>query len=170
MEFERHDTQYTSMSIASLGASTLPDAKVAPRVVYLEKPSQVFGTGESKRALINRPNFGDISDISGAQCKPTRVRSIERDPLNVDDIEGAKAKYRDRFFDTKRHVDPLQPDYQLPSYKLAPVDPPKFVKDPMNIDDIEGTRTRQKKLMIQRDTMKVDDIEGAQAGWKPKHM
>lgn len=162
--------QYTSMSIASLGASTLPDAKIHPKVVYLEKPVDVFRGSEVKRALIDRPNFGDISDIEGAHPRPTKTRNYLSNALRVDDIEGAKAKYRDRFFDTKRNVDPLQPEYKLPSYSMAPIEPPKFVKDPMNIDDIDGTRTKQKKLAIQRDTMNVDDIEGARPGWKPRHM
>jgi len=170
MQFGDHDTQYTSMSIASLGASTLPDAKLHPKVVYLEKPAEVFATEQSKRVLTNRPKFSDISDIDGAHPKLTKQRNYESKILHVDDIDGAKAKYRDRFFDTKRNVDPLQPEYKLPSYKVEPLAPPKFVKDAMNIDDIEGTRTKQKKFTIQRDTMNVDDIEGARSGWKPRHI
>eukprot|EP00602_Paraphysomonas_sp_CaronLab_P004725 CAMPEP_0185020760 /NCGR_PEP_ID=MMETSP1103-20130426/3401_1 /TAXON_ID=36769 /ORGANISM="Paraphysomonas bandaiensis, Strain Caron Lab Isolate" /LENGTH=501 /DNA_ID=CAMNT_0027551861 /DNA_START=17 /DNA_END=1522 /DNA_ORIENTATION=+ len=159
------------MSIATLGDSTLPDAKSKPKVAYIEKPADVFGNSsiESRKFLV-KPNLHDVSDIDGARPKGVRQRNYESKALYVDDIDGARAKFHDKFLHTKRHVDPLQPDYKLPSVTLAPYEPPKFIKNSMEIDDIEGTRTKQRKVAPSRDTMNLDDIEGSRAGWKPRHM
>lgn len=63
-------------------------------------------------------------------------------------------------------MNPLDPQYPLPSY--VPVEPQdtKFIKDPLHISDIDGARSRAKKEFSTRDVLGVDDIEGARPGLK----
>ena len=60
----------------------------------------------------------------------------------------------------KRHLNPLQPKYQLPKGNPYPPYEPKFLKDSINVDDIEGAKP--KKIigrMLTRDTMNINDIK-----------
>jgi hypothetical protein len=169
-----HEDQYTTMSIASLGASTLPD----------QKPKE-------KRFAIKNTN--DISDIEGARCEPkankysnkpaflqsdvpgstskalTHSRNVRDLQLYIDDIDGTRHSIKDRMMRTTRHVNPLLPEYPLPSF--IPVEPvePKFMRDSMNIDDIDGTRSKPPKLYTMRDTISCNDIVGAQANFRARH-
>lgn len=52
------------------------------------------------------------------------------DPLRIDDIEGARPKAHE--FKTTRHIDPLQPKYQLPKANEISIDVGRtFIKDPL---------------------------------------
>jgi len=116
----------------------------------------------------NKPNFHVPDDIGGA--KPKQLMRTTNAPdytLYHDDIEGSKPK--PSTFKTTRVVDPLNPDYKLPSYQSAKAPEPKFIKDPMAIDDIKGTRTQPRTKFEPRDTMNVQDIEGTTVGWRPRH-
>lgn len=60
---------------------------------------------------------------------------------------------------TKRHLDPLEPKYTLPTSTPVAHLIPKFIRDNIQIDDIDGSHPR--KIMsrwFQRDTFKKDDI------------
>ena len=70
---------------------------------------------------------------------------------------------------TLLQVNPLAPEYQLPSCKIAPPPEPKFIRDGYSIADIEGTKPRSRYQFAMRETYEVKDIEGAQAGWRPRH-
>eukprot|EP00752_Nemacystus_decipiens_P013439 g11902.t1 len=88
--------------------------------------------------------------------------------LYHDDIEGSKP--RNKFlFRTKRCVNPLEPEYALPSFVIAPTVAPKFTRDSFDVSDIEGTKSRPLYPLEQRHSHLVDDIEGAKSGWKPRH-
>ena len=63
---------------------------------------------------------------------------------------------------TNRHVNPLEPRYQLPKTEQIPFDIPKFIRDPIPVDDIDGAKPR--KIMskwVARDNLRKDDIKGA---------
>lgn len=155
------------MSVATLGSSTIAEG---PKTRYVHNPSQVFNEdkGEAK-TYYNKPCFFGTADIEGAQPKRTYQRRVPGDTMRVNDIDGATVLIKDKFLHTKRHEDPLQPNYKLPSYKVVPPVEPKFVKDSLSVDDIDGTRSSVKIVYQGRDTLKIDDIEGSSAGWKPRH-
>ena len=89
--------------------------------------------------------------------------------LRVDDIDGAKAKIRNKFLFTNRHVDPLNPQYDLPSFHKPDDYSEKFIKDPLDCSDIEGTKSQLPTKYKTRPINMVEDIEGAQASWRPRH-
>lgn len=70
---------------------------------------------------------------------------------------------------TNRHINPLEPEYNLPSYEPAQFQPTKFLKDPLNNEDIDGAHAKPKRVYATRDIMAVSDIVGAQANWRPRH-
>jgi hypothetical protein len=156
--------QYVTMSIASLGESTLPrqDHKV-----FQEKKtndiSDIDGarSGPKYQHFFNKPQFLQ-SDVQGSTSKALSWgRNVRDNSLYIDDIDGTRHSIKDRMMRTGRHVDPLVPRYSLPSYVPAEDPPTKFIKDPLDHSDIEGSHSKPKKEFAPRDTMKVDDIAGA---------
>jgi hypothetical protein len=99
--------------------------------------------------------------------------------LRTDDIEGAKPFVRSSMYinkpsfinsnvgidkscpqpvslQTARHVNPLNPDYKLPSAVLRPYTPPKFIRDTLDTSDISGKK--KSVLKNSRSTLDVSDI------------
>ena len=63
---------------------------------------------------------------------------------------------------TTRHLNPLEPKYNLPICEPLPFSTPKFIRDGIQIADIEGARP--KKIMTKwstRESLKKDDIKDA---------
>ena len=59
----------------------------------------------------------------------------------------------------KRHLNPLEPKYQLPKANPYPPYEPKFLKDSITVDDIEGAKPRKVIGRMQlRNTMNIEDI------------
>ena len=59
----------------------------------------------------------------------------------------------------KRHLNPLEPKYNLAKSPEYPPYEPKFIRDSINVDDIDGARPR--KIMSQtilRESLKNDDV------------
>ena len=59
-----------------------------------------------------------------------------------------------------RHLNPLEPKYNLPKSPEYPPYEPKFIRDNINVSDIEGAKPR--KIVSQnvlRETMKNDDVK-----------
>lgn len=157
------------MSLMTLGPSTLPQDT---RVTYLKNYSNESSGDFNFPRTHTRSSHSvtSVADIFGASSSKPIIRSNPSNPLNVDDIEGAKARVRDKFHMTNRHINPLIPEYPLPSYKTSDPYENRFIKDSMAIDDIAGTRTkRSKNTSLVRDVLNVDDIEGASACWRPRH-
>ncbi|KAL0230276.1 hypothetical protein PCE1_003837 [Barthelona sp. PCE] len=107
----------------------------------------------SKRRDIERTV--NVDDIKGAIPKK-RILEFKRDPLRVDDIPGARP--RPKSFKTKRCVNPLNPQYEVPLIKEPEPYVPKFLRDTMKIDDIDGTRAKPKRKIAIRDHMNYTDI------------
>ena len=159
--------QYVTMSIASLGESTLPRRDSRP---FQEKKindiSDIDGarSGPKYQHYFNKPQFLQ-SDVQGSTSKSLSwSRNVRDNSLYIDDIDGTRHSIKDRMMRTSRHVDPLVPAYPLPSYVPAEDPPTKFIKDPLDHSDIDGSYSKPKKQFAPRDTMKIDDI----AGTRPK--
>lgn len=164
--------EYQTLSIVSLGDATLSDAKSKPQIHYVNYNSDIFSDlqKQKKQSFIQTHQTNDVSDIDGARPRTTKERNYVSKSLFVDDIDGARARFRDRFLHTNRHIDPMQPEYVLPKAEIAPPENPPFHRDTMMIDDIEGTRTSQRKIFPGRDFGNTSDIEGTKPGWKPLHL
>jgi len=52
---------------------------------------------------------------------------------------------------TKRHVNPLVPEYDLPKFHTTSLIEPKFIRDTLDISDIDGTKTKP----IKTNTFKI---------------
>ena len=60
----------------------------------------------------------------------------------------------------KRHLNPLEPKYKLPSSSAYPPYEPKFIKDSINVNDIEGAVPKKVIGRMQsRDIMNIKDIK-----------
>ena len=100
-----------------------------------------------------------IDDIEFAQPKKEKILNKPNFILNVRDIEKAYPK-KDKPF-SQRHVNPLNPVYKLPSYKIpTPIPPPKFIRDQMDISDIEKTKPNKLYPMKMRPVKTYDEIGG----------
>jgi hypothetical protein len=71
-------------------------------------------------------------------------------------------------YKSKRHVNPLEPDYPLPSYEHRPFTPPsKAARDLcLNTTDIEGSSPKPRFQYEMRDTINAGDIEGTTTDWR----
>jgi hypothetical protein len=168
---------YCTMSIASLGPPTL-QAGEAPSKLRFENgiskpPAEPLPECTNFTKTFNgfRSTFNSSADIEGASPKRGRAFSNQapRNLMCIDDIEGTRAKVRDSMFLTNRHVDPLAPQYNLPSF--VPEEPiiPRQLRSTMDISDIEGSCAKVYRHRQTRDNLTTTDIEGAQASWKPRH-
>jgi hypothetical protein len=120
------------------------------------------------RHYINKQHFHDPNDIPGSNSKllhPNHDRHGVMDEIKAQPVEGAQPRHKD--FRTSRVINPLQPEYQLPSFTLAPPFEPRFLRDGYNIKDIDGTSAKKVHIEHPRDPMKLSDIPGSQAGWLP---
>lgn len=188
MSFSNND-QYESMSIASFGASTL----LEPKYNSKSHTTSIFGTDDNIKQFYQTKITNYIDDIDGATVKNKYERfcnktlpnlndqyslmneSISshkkilknttqiRDTMNIDDIEGTRTRVKNGMVKTKRHVNPLEPNYDLPTYVSKPATPPKFLRDTLNIRDIKGTTPHILRPYETRDLHSVDDIEGTQS-------
>ena len=129
------------------------------------------GRQEAKRTYLNRPDHASSGDIRGAQPKKLH-RAFGNKPCRIynnNDIEGSSTK---ESFITSRRTNPLNPEYDLPSFTKAIVPPVKFMGDRFDVSDIDGARPREPRVVLGsgkiRDSMDASDIEGAQADWKPR--
>ncbi|CAM9357670.1 unnamed protein product, partial [Laminaria digitata] len=86
-----------------------------------------------------------------------------------DDIDGSKPRNK-WLFRTTRCVNPLNPEYNLPSFVAAPAVDPKFTRNSYDVSDIDGTKSKPLFPLKQRQNHLVEDIEGAQSGWRPRHV
>lgn len=162
-----YEDPYLTMSITSPGPATLPahEKKVyAPRST--NDISDIDGARPQPKYKVyaNKPQFLN-GDIPGATSKQLiRGRNVRDNSLYIDDIDGTRRTIKDRMMRTNRHVDPLQPNYPLPTFvPTEPVTVP-FKRDPLNISDIEGTKPKPKQEFAPKDTMFISDIEGARPG------
>ncbi len=163
---------YQTMSITSVGPSTISENKQRTFAVKSTNDiSDIDGarSGPKYTQYTNKAPFLQ-SDILGSTSKQLiRERNTRDNSLYIDDIDGTRHQVKDRMMRTTRHVDPLMPVYDLPSFAPDVNVKTRFIKDPQTHSDIEGSNVRLKQVFATRDTMSVRDIEGAQANWRPVH-
>jgi hypothetical protein len=166
--------RYFSMSITSAGPSTLPkniENSFAPKIT--NDVSDIDGatrTASRYERFVNKPLHNDAYDVPGSKSKPlTHSRNVRDNSLYVDDIDGTRPFIKERILMTKRQVNPLNPEYPLPSFASTEPYEPKFIRDTLDIRDIDGSRSKPLHRSNTRDTYSNSDIVGAQVGWRPRH-
>lgn len=155
---------YESMSIAASGNPCLEQAtkKVFQERItnYLE---DIDGSQHKNkyekfyRDTIIMNSTGDDSIIS--RNKQTRRENV-RDALFIDDIDGVRRRVKDKMIETKRCINPLEPDYKLPEIEIRVHTPPRFLRDSTRLDDIVGSSPVPLYRSKQRDPLKISDIPG----------
>ena len=93
--------------------------------------------------FINKEDFTNKnSDIEKSSPK-NYYENINKKSFNLtnDDIEFSKPQCIKN--ETTRHINPLEPKYNLPNPPIYPITPPKFIRDSMDISDIKGTKPRK---------------------------
>ena len=86
--------------------------------------------------------------------------------LTNDDLPKSKPQFQK--FHTKRTVNPLNPEYELPKTEVVPPEEPKFIRDNIANDDIDGAKPKKDRYFKTRETMKIDDINGTKSKPAPK--
>ncbi|KAG5182261.1 hypothetical protein JKP88DRAFT_164721, partial [Tribonema minus] len=170
--------EYATMNLTAGGVCTVPKEqtsrgwtvrRLATRDVMRVDDIDGARTHIPVANITKRPDLYNVNDISGACSLRLHRESNKPDTtLLCADVNGLTLRRRE-FLRTERHVDPLDPDYKLPSYTAAPPPQPKFVRDSYSVDDIEGTHPKPLYRYQQRENHSADDIEGTKCGWKPRH-
>lgn len=166
------DIYATMNCTADFRTSTLPK-KVDRISLIATRPinnvSDIDGAQMKQKRELIKPDFTCNLDIEGSTSKLLHHSKNCRDnTLYVDDIDGARHFIKDRMLTTKRHTDPVNPKYNLPSFSNPVPYEPKFVNDSYNVSDIEGAQPKIPREYVPRETFK-NDIIGAQANWRPRH-
>jgi hypothetical protein len=164
--------EYVAMSITSAGPCTLPDQKPKARI-FAERDINRCNDIEGATASIpyaekysNKPlSYGHVDGSNPKSL--THTRNVRDLTLFIDDIDGTRHSIKDRMMRTKRHVNPLVPEYPLPSYVPSDIPQVKFVRDTLHTRDIDGAYAKPSRKFAPRDTMSTADIVGAQACYKP---
>ena len=169
---------YTTTSITSPGRPTLYNAKQLPKpyeVKIINRIDDIPGTAAIHKfaKFATRPQFNAAVDLPESVPKvQSKTRNVVDRQLMISDIDGAQYSAIGGMDRTTRMVDPLQPEYQLASFK-APMElfeakslsPPRNI---MNIEDIPGTSSNMFQRTGHRptrDPLLVDDIDGAKADY-----
>ncbi|GBG25179.1 Hypothetical Protein FCC1311_013962 [Hondaea fermentalgiana] len=126
--------------------------------------SDIEGAAPAQRwTRWEKPNLFTTRDIEGAQPKKLHVkRNNKPDSSSTADIDDAKPRIK--VFRTKRVVNPLNPEYELPQAKLAPMQEPRFLRDSMDVSDLPGARPKTyggRRPGHEQDALRTTDIPGA---------
>ncbi len=164
---------YTSMSITSPGPCLLPDQKRIPKEFATRSINSVRDidgayTSDKLAKFETRPQFLAERDFPEALPKPlTHTRNVPDRALMVEDIDGAQFTLGGGMDRTNRHVDPLQPDYKLPSYHVSgglfDMASTKPARDIMKVRDVNDFKVPRQRST--RDVMALNDIDGARADY-----
>ena len=151
----------------TMSLNTVPEKKFAARkqLHRTNDISDIAGARPARKIReISKPNFHDTSDIRGTKPATLIRKQVNKPDFanTTADIEGAQAVRQRK---SNRVVDPLNPSYALPSFKVKPPTPLKFYGDrSMDISDIAGSKPRGPKKPSGRDKNDISDIPGAQPG------
>lgn len=180
-------TSYQTLSIASLGSSTLENNKA--NIYHSQSLSKNYQTTQSPfrrtndisdidgatyhskfEKYTNKPKYNDMIDIPGSSPKKLIRERVNKPDytLEVDDIFGSRTRTIEHISKSTRHINPLVPTYKLPSFQTASAPEFKFIRDHMDNSDVDGAQ-RKTKLVSIRDILSVKDIEGAKADYRRRH-
>jgi hypothetical protein len=104
----------------------------------------------------------DTSDIAGTSSKPMFDKSKPPvDLLRVNDIDGSRPRIVRQLPHSNRCLNPVDPQYNLPSKPEEVIPPPKFIRDHMYNGDVEGAQPAPLfSSKPPRDIMRIDDVVG----------
>lgn len=172
------ETRFSTMNLTAGGVCTMTKAmSTRGRTVFRPSTRDTVGVADIDGAqpynrishLTGKPDHHNVTDIAGTSSMRLHKDTNKPDRnLFHDDIEGSFPR-KHSFQNRGRQVDPLNPQYKLPSYKWVPPPTPKFTRDSYKVDDILGTKPAPLFKYQQRDSYRVDDIEGTKPGWKPSY-
>ena len=168
-------SEYVTMSVTSAGPATLPDQKRPPRPFAIKQTNNVSDIDGTMSTIPYADRYSNklqsnSADIAGSVSRPlTHSRNVRDMSLYIDDIDGTRHSIKDRMMRTKRHVNPLVPEYDLPTFVPARIPEFPFLRDSLNNDDVEGSTTKPLQKFQVRDNISTADIMGAQACWRPLH-
>ena len=112
-----------------------------------------------RNVFTNKIDFiNKIDDIEKARPNKEIILKKPNFILNVRDIE--KAYPKKHFWKSDRHINPLNPVYKLPSFKLLEPEVPKFIRDQIDISDIDKTKPNKLYPMKMRPFKTYDEIVG----------
>lgn len=169
---------YETTSITSPGRPTLFDQKRIPKpfeVKEMNKIDDIPGTKAHNKwnNFATKPQFDAARDLpESVPKKASQSRNVPDRQLMVNDIDGAQYSTGGGMESTNRCLDPLQPEYNLPSFTV-PMNmfhAPSIAeaRDVLAVDDIPGTRPnvgRRTGGRPTRDPLKTTDIDGARADY-----
>ena len=100
------------------------------------------------------------SDIEKSSPSPQFSTNVNKPQYNLrnDDIELSQPCFSN--LKITRHINPLNPVYNLPKYEEYPPTPPKFLRNSMSVSDIKGTKPFNSKKFL-RNTLDKSDIKEA---------
>lgn len=172
---EQADNPYQSMSITTPGPCTLWDQKRLPKPYALKATNNVNdiegAVAYDKFAKFDtRPAFDAARDFPESLPKPkTHTRNDPDRQLMTQDIDGAQFTLGGGMDRTNRHVNPLEPVYKLPTYKV-PISQHNLVtappaRDTMMVKDINADPNPKREIVTNRHPLDTSDIEGAHADY-----
>ncbi|KAJ8610107.1 hypothetical protein CTAYLR_007080 [Chrysophaeum taylorii] len=162
------EERFITMSLGSRGPATIPNRVRHVGTHVSNRLDDIDGAKPELKYLryTSRPDFYRTEDIDGTA--PMKLhKKMSRAEDDRPPIEGSVPKRT--LFRTSRLVNPLDPDYKLPSCTPAEPFVPRYVRDSFEVKDIEGTAPRARFRFSQRKTHACDDIEGTRSGWRPRN-
>ena len=176
------DNMYMTTSITSPGAPVLYNQKALPKpfeIKIINRIDDIPGTVTVDKfsKYATKPQFNAAVDLPESIPKVrSKTRNVPDRQLMITDIDGAQYSAIGGMERTNRFVDPLQPEYKLPSFTGAinsfEVASQKPVRDIMNTSDIPGTKSNMNANTTSRatkDVLNVNDIDGAKADYNGFH-
>ena len=165
----QQEQMYQTMSLGTMGPSTITEPLLGARA-NLNVESRTNRTDDIRgakpeiiqhRYLKNRPDLYNNADVRGARS--TRLHPVAPNKtigLNLTNRDIARTTSQANNFVTTRMIDPLVPNYTLPS---CPSDAPvrEQLVDTNKLSDIEKSAPRPLFPWEQRETHGADDITGA---------
>ena len=112
---------------------------------YENKSIRLFGHSSD----FGRAKKEDIEKASPKQIIPDKTNRPNFN-LSNKDIEGTEPRGH-HCFNTSRHVDPLNPDYPLPTcHDKYPLPVPMFLRNTLDVRDIPGATVKKNLVYINR--------------------
>eukprot|EP00698_Gefionella_okellyi_P021889 TRINITY_DN7175_c0_g1_i1.p1 TRINITY_DN7175_c0_g1~~TRINITY_DN7175_c0_g1_i1.p1 ORF type:complete len:498 (-),score=96.61 TRINITY_DN7175_c0_g1_i1:86-1579(-) len=110
--------------------------------------------------------YHDLPGVKPRALIPSEVNKPNDRGVNNRDID--RSWPVEQTFHSKRCIDPLNPQYQLPKVEERPLTPPPPGRDHINTHDIEGSKPRSRFRSPVRDHINYADVEGSSPNWRSR--
>lgn len=153
------------MSLSTITPQDAPPKhkKFKPRPVTSLNTEDIEGSKPRLKGYqyINKPEFSmNSKDIEKSGPRPLHP-GLNKPENNLKTSDISSTNQKPGQFKSTRMTNPLNPVYNLPSFELRPITPPKFIRDSISIQDISGAKPEKYFKWQTRDTIGVSDIDGA---------